>query len=310
MVKIDKLTEEDERYYKEIIERADMLFGMDKTCAYKLTINDIEEILFVCGPIFMIFYYEDCKKIVCSSFVVDENYQVISLTEGQRQINIYEEMVYVIDENYVHSSLCFKKNKQELDFEVANNGIVSYMQYDLKQNVRVCIDYEHNFYCNRDEIYPYHLQNPLMVSIENCVKQRDKGLKFIGFKKRYYRYDFDVRDNKLQYDLSTIKDVGLGAVLARNTISLQGEKSFSRYYRVLFTVGDYITITGFPFLKQYTFYDIENIVKELGACFEVPDDLVNLYNHRHELICSRQNIAHAYQNSEYSLTNEKYLKYK
>lgn len=121
-------------------------------------------------------------------------------------------------------------------------------------------------------------------------------MKFLGRKSAYYRLDFDVKDDKWKYDLSTISEFGIGAVLASDTISLHnGNKKFSRFCREILSVGEYITITGFPFMRQYTQSDIDEYVESKGFKARVSEELLNIFNNREKYTRDFQDIVLLYK---------------
>ena len=206
------------------------------------------------------FMFDNVGNLEFKSCVADEDGKVISITIDEYQVNVGDNIVYLIDENGRHQSLQLLRNQETPDFEVSANGLLTYMQYDSKKDVRLVIRYDQDVYGDNGRVYVDYLNNPFYVSVESKPKLRDKGLVFLGKKDSYYRLDFDVWNNKWQYDLATIGEYGFGAVMTSDTISLHGgEKEFSRYYRELLSVGDYFSLTTFPLGKAYKKNDIDLI---------------------------------------------------
>lgn len=294
MAKIVDIDSDDLRKYREIFSRADYL-GMTSEEAVKLVNDDgSERILFVCGSIWMLFSYLD-KKIQSNTFLVNDD-KIFSFTKDDYQVNIYDNMIYLIYENGKHESLQLLKNSENPEFDVNSNGIVVHMQYDIVNDMRCVSKYEHCVYGNCNRIYDMRLNIPYEVSIEKSVSKRDRGFKFIGSKSSYYRLDFDVRDNKWRYDLSTISEYGVGAVIASDTITLHnGEKKFSRFCRKVLSVGNYITITGFPFMRQYTEKDIKDYVVDNGFNYSVSDELIHIFNNREKYTRDFEDIMLLYK---------------
>ena len=87
----------------------------------------------------------------------------------------------------------------------------------------------------------------------------------------------------------------MAAGMAQDTISLHGgEKEFSRYYKQLFSIGSYISITSFPFGKAYKERDIDLIIDSLGFNKFIPSFVGNLFNDRDNITCEFQSILNAY----------------
>lgn len=299
-MEIIDITNDDLKKYKDVFSKADIL-GMTVEEAVKIVDGDKEKILFVCGPIWMIFEYVNNNDLKYQTFMVNDSNEVVSFTQDDYQVNIGNNNVYFIYEDGRHEALYFLKNSEIPGFDVSSNGLVMHMQYDSKNDVRCVAKYEHFAYGSYERIYDGRLNSPFEVSIERNVKKRDKGFKFMGSKDSYYRLDFDVRNNKWQYDLATIQEFGLSAVMASDTISLHnGVKEFSKYYKVLFSVGDYISITGFPFLSQYDPKAIDEYVLSLGFSNKVSNTLLDIFNDRENYTRKLQSIVLLYKSRMHS----------
>lgn len=295
MATIENITKEDLVKYKDIFSKADFV-GMTPEEAVKVVDGEEEKILFVCGPVWMIFEYDENKVLKYQTFMVNEEDKVVSFTKEDYQVNVFDNMIYLIYEDGRHESLQLLKNYDNPSFEVSSNGAVIHMQYDSKRDIRCVSKYEHVAYGDCSRIYDIRLDSPYDVTIESKASKRDKGLKFLGRKDSYYRLDFDVRNNKWQYDLATIQEFGVGAVIASDTVTLHnGLREFSKYYKVLFSLGDYITVTGFPFLSQYTQDEVLDYVESYGFTAGVSEKVVELYNNKNMYLEILQQLVVLYK---------------
>ena len=291
MVRVDTITDDDYIKFSELFKMADGLFGWTREDSYKVLIDGNEYVLFGYQPIFMLFGYDKDGKLVNKSCVVDDNNKVISITIDGYQVNITDNMVYLIDENGRHQSVQLMRNMENPDFEVSANGLLTYMQYDSKKNVRLVTRYDQNVYGNNGIVYSDYLGEPFYVSVETNPIKRDKGLFFLGTKNAYYRLDFDVWNNKWQYDLSTMGEYGISAVMAKDTVTLHGgEKEFSRYYREILSIGDYFSLTTFPIGKQYKKENIQDIIESLDFNVSIPSFVAEIFNNRNSLSNEFQSI--------------------
>lgn len=294
MVRIDTITDEDCIKYNDLFKMADGLFGWTREDSYKVTIEAKEYVLFGYHPVFMLFGYDKDGKLINKSCVVDDNGKVISITIDGYQVNISDNMVYLIDENGRHQSIQMLSNKENPNFEVSANGLLTYMQYDSKKKVRLVIRYDQNVYGNNGRVYGDYLGEPFYVSVETNPIKRDKGLFFLGTKNAYYRMDFDVWNNKWQYDLATIGEYGISAVMAKDTITLHGgQKEFSRYYRELLSIGDYFSLTTFPLGKSYKSEHINELIGDLDFNSEIPSFVSEVFNNRGNIANEFQSIVDA-----------------
>lgn len=291
MVIVDTVNDDEYLKYRELFKMADGLFGWTREDSYKVILGNKEYIMFGYYPVYMLFGYDEKDKLINKSCVVNEEGKVVSITIDGYQVNISDNMIYLIDENGRHQSVQMLRNYDNPSFEVSANGLLTYMQYDSKKDVRMVIRYDQNVYGENGRIYGDYLGDPFYISLETNPIKRDKGLIFLGSKSAYYRMDFDVWNNKWQYDLATIGEYGIGAVMASDTISLHGgEKEFSRYYRELFSVGDYFSLTTFPLGKSYKKEDIELIVDTLSFNSVIPSFVVDLFNNRNSISREFQSI--------------------
>lgn len=294
MIKLSDITDDDFLKYDTIFKRAEMLFGWDSSDAKKVIIDGVESILFCYHPMYMVFSLVN-GKLEFKSCVADDYGKVVSITIDGYQVNVSNNSIYLIDENGKHQSLQVIRNSEEPNFEVSANGLITYMQYDFKKDIRLVIRYDQDIYSDKGKVFVDYLKNPFYVSIESKPKLRDKGLIFLGKKDAYYRLDFDVWNNKWQYDLSTLSEYGIGAVLSSDTVSIHGgEREFSRYYKQLFSVGSYFSVTSFPFGKSYKRSAIDLIIDNLGFNKSIPGFVGNIFNDRDVITNDFQCIVDAY----------------
>ena len=305
MVNLVNISEDDLIRFDTIFKRAEMLFGWNSSDAKKIIKDGKESILFCYPPMYMVFGYDDNGKLEVKSCVADDNGKVISITIDGYQVNVGNNIIYLIDENGRHQSLQMLRNEDTPSFEVSANGLLTYMQYDSKKDIRLVIRHDQDVYGNNGRVYVDYLSNPFYISVESKPKLRDKGLVFLGKKDAYYRLDFDVWNNKWQYDLATLGEYGVGAVMSSDTVTLHGgEKEFSRYYKQLFSIGSYISITSFPFGRAYKKKDIDMIIDELHFNKFIPPFVGNIFNNRDSITSEFQSIVDSY-NKQYSINRIK-----
>lgn len=296
-----KLTDDEKIKYKKILDRAEAAFGIEREDGLLINKDDKDIILFVCGSLFMLFSLEN-NEIKLDSFIVDSDYKVVSATKDDKQYIINDNSLYLIEENGRHYSLSYvnKRNNSESN----SNSMIEYMQYNSKQDLIILLRYD-CFGSLGTQIYPYHLNSPFCICIENKVSKRFKGLKFLGSKKAYYRLAFN-KEKRLRYLLASSKD-DTGTVEGDNTSSLVDDKEFFRYYRVLLQLGEYVTITGFPFSRQYKIEDLENILKQVGFDTLKQQELVSIYNNKDEIKGEYQLIADEFRKNNFVGDNKALL---
>lgn len=313
MVEIKQITEEDKRKFQTIFSSAHRTLGWDVEDSVKVVQDCQEFLLFYCNQVFMKFSFDSEGRIHRNTIQIDEEGKILAFTITQEdmdyQVMVDDGKIHLIDENHFHQSLQLRKDEQDsTDFEVSSNGLLDYVQYDAKKDLQVVMRYEqpiHSSVCDKT-LYAYYIKEPYFVSYEDHVQKRHKGFFFLGRKDAYYRMDFDLRNNKWQYDLATLFEHGVGAVMAKDTFSLQDNQvAFSRFYRVLFHVGDYITMTGFPFLQSHRVEEVEEWIREMQLHSSIPTFVVDLFNQRFVLLREYQEMVDAYLAFQYG---EKELK--
>lgn len=303
MQQIERLTEKDFEKYKGIFTSFGIVSGNEIDDGYKIIMNGQEYLAFPFGPIFMV-YKEEEGKVVSSFMQVDDLMNLVAFTHDNKQILVKPNGIDVIDENHFQQSIFLRGNGNG-DTDYANNGFVSFLQYSPMNDTSLEIRYEHNIFRNNSTIYPFHLQDPYFITFQ---KNASKKYNFMKRRSSYYRLEFDAFRNKFQYDLATMREYGVGATLSHGSISLQGEKEFSRFYKVLLQVGEYATITGFPFTRPYRDEDMQDMIEKLGFVTEVPQSLLDFYHKKDILYMERQAIIDVYKNSEFCIESEMVLK--
>lgn len=293
-----KALESDYIKFKKIYETGKYLFDFKKEESFIMQEDNQESVIFYCPPVFMRYWIDEKGVLNTSSFYINEENKIVAFTLGDYQVNLNDDKGIVLvheDGNIYYLNLL--SEGVEYDTGISNNGTLVFSQYNEKKKTRVVSKYEHNVWCGNRQIYRGRLGEPFSVTIETKVNWRDRGLKFIGHNRTYYKLDFDVNENRWQYDIATAKDFGTGAILAGDSYSLQNRESFIKYYRVLFSFGDYITITGFPFTRQYDKDDIDKLVQEFGFSLEVPEFFMRVYNGQEELRKGNEDILSWYLNN-------------
>ncbi len=289
--------------YKHIFSIVGIVTGKDVDDGYLVSTQGKDYLLFPFGNIY-IAYFEEKGKVQTMFLQTDDFQKIVSFTDKGKQFVIHDNGIDIIDSNHNQSSLYVYHNKRDQREDVSNNGVLYFFQYRSDIDTQLELRYEQNIFKDNKYLYPYHTDDPYYVSFKQGVT---KSYQFLNFGKSYYRMDFDAFKNKFQFDLATIKDYGLGTVLSHNTISLQQSYSFSRFYRVLLQVGEYVTVTGYPFTKQYREEDIEEMIEQLSFQKKVPDSLIYFYNSKDQNIAEKQAIIDIFLNSEYAIEQQKGL---
>ncbi len=277
MITIGELNAEDVKKYEPVFQACYDLFHDVSGVYYKIEINGEEKILHRIENLFTIFELVD-KTVSYEMFTVDDNYKLADVAFDDYEmhpvggVNVFQRRDNGIAE--VIQPIIRSNGPDNEGY----NGMVSYVQYNKDNDMRVMIFYQHNFYSEQGKIYPFHTKVPFQIKIEKHVVLRDKGFKIPFCNQTYIKRTFDYRDEPSYYTWATIKDFGVGATLGQDVVSLQGSVDITRYYKELFITKDYQAITLFPFCSQYKIEDINAYLESKGFSTSLPQFLIDYYN--------------------------------
>lgn len=289
---------------KRILATIQML-GWDIADGFSVLIDNKEYYLFYSNNIFFCLYLNSKHDVIYNIMQVDDNMQLISFTkkvfDKDYQFVLLDNGVMLIDEMKNRYYLQLSKDINELN-GVLNNAVLDFGQYKANDDISLTMRYEQMAHgeINNKKLYGAYIRDPFLYIFENGVL----GESYFGKRKdAFYRLDFDIMDNRWQYDLVALREFGIDAITSDNTVSLyDNEVSFSRFYRELFHIGDYITITGFPFLKGIKVQDMKDIVLSKGFLLNIPDTLIDFFNNREFIIEEYQAIIDVYnKNLEFKI---------
>lgn len=289
---------------KRILATIQML-GWDIADGFSVLIDNKEYYLFYSNNIFFCLYLNSKHDVIYNIMQVDDNMQLISFTkkvfDKDYQFVLLDNGVMLIDEMKNRYYLQLSKDINELN-GVLNNAVLDFGQYKANDDISLTMRYEQMAHgeINNKKLYGAYIRDPFLYIFENGVLGKSY---FRKRKDAFYRMDFDIMDNRWQYDLVALREFGVDAITSDNTVSLyDNEVSFSRFYRELFHIGDYITITGFPFLKGIKVQDMKDIVLSKGFLLNIPDTLIDFFNNREFIIEEYQAIIDVYnKNLEFKL---------
>lgn len=281
---------------KRILATIQML-GWDIADGFSVLIDNKEYYLFYSNNIFFCLYLNSKHDVIYNIMQVDDNMQLISFTkkvfDKDYQFVLLDNGVMLIDEMKNRYYLQLSKDINELN-GVLNNAVLDFGQYKANDDISLTMRYEQMAHgeINNKKLYGAYIRDPFLYIFENGVLGKSY---FRKRKDAFYRMDFDIMDNRWQYDLVALREFGIDAITSDNTVSLyDNEVSFSRFYRELFHIGDYITITGFPFLKGIKVQDMKDIVLSKGFLLNIPDTLIDFFNNREFIIEEYQAIIDVY----------------
>lgn len=283
MYKLKELTDNDVLRHELSIRCAYQVYGDVVGSFYLLEKDGKESILHNEDNIFMIIDELD-GKVSYTMFAVDDNFELSDLGYPEFEFHLLDkEYVFLDRETGKSYSIALNERTDGEDVD-GYNGYVRFTQFNLDTRERATITFQH-MYTEGKMVSPFHTKKPFQVIFQSNVKITKKGEFKSSSKKQFIAKTFSIYDDKLGYDIATIKDYGLSEFLEKCSYALQSnERNITRYYKILYVTDSLYAATGFPFTRQYTLEDMIAMLKERGFGYEIPQQYMDIYNGRDELL--------------------------
>lgn len=283
MYKLKELTDNDVLRHELSIRCAYQVYGDVVGSFYLLEKDGKESILHNEDNIFMIIDELD-GKVSYTMFAVDDNFELSDLGYPEFEFHLLDkEYVFLDRETGKSYSIALNERADGEDVD-GYNGYVRFTQFNLDTRERATITFQH-MYTEGKMVSPFHTKKPFQVIFQSNVKITKKGEFKSSSKKQFIAKTFSIYDDKLGYDIATIKDYGLSEFLEKGSYALQSnERNITRYYKILYVTDSLYAATGFPFTRQYTLEDMIAMLKERGFGYEIPQQYMDIYNGRDELL--------------------------
>jgi hypothetical protein len=283
MYKLKELTDNDVLRHELSIRCAYQVYGDVVGSFYLLEKDGKESILHNEDNIFMIIDELD-GKVSYTMFAVDDNFELSDLGYPEFEFHLLDkEYVFLDRETGKSYSIALNERADGEDVD-GYNGYVRFTQFNPDTRERATIIFQH-MYTEGKMVSPFHTKKPFQVIFQSNVKITKKGEFKSSSKKQFIAKTFSIYDDKLGYDIATIKDYGLSEFLEKGSYALQSnERNITRYYKILYVTDSLYAATGFPFTRQYTLEDMIAMLKERGFGYEIPQQYMDIYNGRDELL--------------------------
>ena len=283
MYKLKELTDNDVLRHELSIRCAYQVYGDVVGSFYLLEKDGKESILHNEDNIFMIIDELD-GKVSYTMFAVDDNFELSDLGYPEFEFHLLDkEYVFLDRETGKSYSIALNERTDGEDVD-GYNGYVRFTQFNSDTRERATITFQHMFSQGK-MVSPFHTKKPFQVIFQSNVKITKKGEFKSSSKKQFIAKTFSIYDDKLGYDIATIKDYGLSEFLEKGSYALQSnERNITRYYKILYVTDSLYAATGFPFTRQYTLEDMIAMLKERGFGYEIPQQYMDIYNGRDELL--------------------------
>lgn len=274
------------------------LFGDYSGVYFKLILDGEEKLLQRRDDMFILYSLEDINLVGYEMFTIDEEYQVNSAGFDDFEMHTINGDRVVQDRNSTNlESLIFIKFGDGRDVD-GYDGRVGYIQYNQEKDVRLMLIFQ-QMYNSMGKVYSFHVnKEPFQILIEKGLSAKQKGSLLPVRQTSYIRESFDYRDNNFFYNLAAIKDYGLVEFMEKGAYALQKENKIVRYYKMLGRRENGYAITGFPFCKQYSFEEFDEMFKQYGFKKKIPDHLIAIHNGEYRDLNYYQEIATFMKNVE------------
>lgn len=283
MYKLKELTDNDVLKHELSIRCAYQVHGDVVGTFYLLDNDGKESILHNLDNIFMIIS-EDNGKVSYTMFAVDDNFELSDLGYPEFEFHLLDKEYVFLDRETGNSySIALNERVDGEDVD-GYNGYVRFTQYNPNSKDRATITFQH-MYSQGRMVSPFHTKKPFQVIFQSNVRVKGNGELKAGSKKQFIAKTFSIYDDKLGYDIATIKDYGLSEFMEKGSYALQNnERNITRYYKILYVTSDLYASTGFPFTRQYSLEDMIAMLEEIGFGYEIPQQYLDIYNGRDELL--------------------------
>lgn len=283
MYKLKELTDNDVLRHELSIRCAYQVHGDVVGTFYLLDKDGKESILHNVDNIFMIIDELD-GKVSYTMFAVDDNFELSDLGYPEFEFHLLDNEYVFLDRETGNSySIALNERVDGEDVD-GYNGYVRFTQFNTDTKERATITFQH-MYSQGRMVSPFYTKKPFQVIFQSNVKLTKKGEFKSNKKKQYIAKTFSVYDDKLGYDIATIKDYGLSEFMEKGSYALQNnERSITRYYKILYVTDSLYAATGFPFTRQYSLEDMIDMLKMRGFGYEIPQQYMDIYNGRDELL--------------------------
>lgn len=226
-----------------------------------------------------IYFVDNDLKLI--NFEVNEDNDLLSITkDGYKKEYCDDDDIYINLDTGIECFLNIEKNEKK-DIE-GYDGLVNFVQYDIKRDLRCEMQYPHMFRESingkNPPIYEYHTSSFRTLFIDK--KYYEKGLKengILGNRHLYYN-KMTVYNGDPDYTISAINDFGLLNVLSDGAYALYGTDKIYKYCRAKFICNNGYYVTLFPFCSTYNEESLKEYVEDLGFSATIPKYVFNSYN--------------------------------
>ncbi len=219
-----------------------------------------------------------------------------------------EGITYMIDESKKEHTIGAKQFTRE-DSD-GYDGYVYYVQYNPDNDTMCDIRYQQMYRLvdGQPHIYDFHTKKKDVIAIDEQYSKKgaDKQGILPRISKYYTKYEFN--QDELGYTISAIKDYGLMNVILNGAYNLQKTDRVVRYVKTLFVNKDGNYADFWPFSRQITPEDLDEIIKSYGFETNIPPAYLDFYNGNIPVVRELQSLISEIIELEHSEDNRKCLR--
>lgn len=282
MVEIRELMEEDIPKYTGVFLIARELFGDFTGEYFKVIVEGEENVLHFVEDenynLYTLYLKNEDGTFNYTMFSTDKENKILQVGYEDFEANFSDGQTVLRYRDEKHSELLCVRRRSVPDYDGMDGSII-YAQYDAEKDERAIMTFNQIHFENNKNVYETRVRTPFSIQFEEkLLASQEKGKN--AKTTTYISRTFDAEKESLLFGLTMIKDYGLERLLSteNGTFSLQREDHVTRYFKVLFVSKEEKAVVGYPFCKQYTQEEMEELLERRGFQGKVPKLIMNIHN--------------------------------
>ncbi len=279
MIEIKELMEEDvPRYTKAFLVARDLLG--DFTGEYfKVFIDGKEKLLHLVEEeeynLYTLYTLNEDGTISYDMFTTDKEHNVTQVGYEDFEASFCDGQTLLKYRDEKHAESLSVRKREVPDYDGLDGSIV-YAQYDGDKDIRVIMTFNQMHFEKNKIVYENRVKTPFSIQIEErLLASQEKGKK--AKSTSYISRTFDSEVEPFLHGLATVRDYGNSGSLG-SSYSLQRGDRTTKYFKILFVTKDGNAITGFPFCKQYSQEQMEEMLTRSGFKPRVSKEIMDIHN--------------------------------
>ena len=275
MVQLKEWTAKDKNNYDIVYAIAKDLFKKIKGSFWKIDIDGQEHFVYQDDELYMFFHTVGIEKTEYTMFATDTKGRIAQIALTDYEVELFEnsDAVFRNRKTGIVQSLSLVERTGYTDDD-GYNGVVEFLQYDQKRDIRVRYTYRHMMNTEK-KIFGMCLETPTSIALKG--RNGLHKLPFLRMGNLYVKDTISVYENPIRYHAVAILEYGVKEVLQKGALQTVQEYELSRYRKMIASFDGNASFLP-PIGKLYTLEEVEQQIKLLGFETEVPSFLLSFYN--------------------------------